>query len=166
MNKTLAFCGLTLAFFLSPTAFGAAKMQAKARAQQILCVSNLKQVALAFRIWSNDNGDKFPFEVKTNAGGTLEFCARDASGFEKDPTPHLLVLSNELTSPKLLMCPADDTRTRVTNWSKLTASNITYRVRTGPEVTGRPQEVLVMCPIHGYKEFMDGSTQQPARQGK
>src|SRR5437773_10328156 len=37
--------------------------KAKARAQRISCVNNLKQVGLAMRMWSNDNGDKFPWEV-------------------------------------------------------------------------------------------------------
>ncbi len=34
--------------------------KAKARAQRINCVSNLKQVGLAFRMWSNDHTEKFP----------------------------------------------------------------------------------------------------------
>src|SRR5258706_5397637 len=37
--------------------------KAKARAQRINCVSNLKQVGLAFRMWSNDHTDKFPWDV-------------------------------------------------------------------------------------------------------
>src|SRR5258705_9779337 len=37
--------------------------KAKAKAQRINCVSNLKQIGLAMRMWSNDHGERFPFEV-------------------------------------------------------------------------------------------------------
>ena len=32
--------------------------RAKAKAQRITCVNNLKQVGLSVRIWANDNGDR------------------------------------------------------------------------------------------------------------
>ena len=37
--------------------------KAKARGQRIKCVSNLKQIGLAFRLWSDDNQDKYPWTV-------------------------------------------------------------------------------------------------------
>src|SRR5258705_10170637 len=37
--------------------------KAKARAQRIRCVSNLKQIGLAFRMWSNDHDSKYPWAV-------------------------------------------------------------------------------------------------------
>src|SRR6476661_5082188 len=40
---------------------------------RISCVNNLRQVGLAFRIWANDHGDKFPWQVAAKDGGTLEF---------------------------------------------------------------------------------------------
>src|SRR5881397_1744851 len=43
--------------------------QDKARRDRILCVNQLKQVGLAFRIWSNDNNDKFPMQVEAKKGG-------------------------------------------------------------------------------------------------
>ena len=35
------------------------------------CTSNLKQVGLGYRLWANDNGDRFPFSVSNHLGGTL-----------------------------------------------------------------------------------------------
>src|ERR1700683_1956573 len=33
--------------------------RAKQKAQRISCINNMKQVGIAYRIWSNDNGDRF-----------------------------------------------------------------------------------------------------------
>src|SRR2546426_9574889 len=45
--------------------------KAKARAQRINCVSNLKQIGLAFRMWSNDHTEKFPWQGFTTEGGLV-----------------------------------------------------------------------------------------------
>src|SRR5437868_5025466 len=45
--------------------------KAKAKAQRIKCVNNQKQVSLGFRLWNNDHENKYPWEVQTNEGGTL-----------------------------------------------------------------------------------------------
>jgi prepilin-type N-terminal cleavage/methylation domain-containing protein len=52
---------------------------AKRRAQRINCVSNLKQVNLAFRIWEGDNNNLYPMAVSTSAGGALERVASTAN---------------------------------------------------------------------------------------
>src|SRR5256885_8186318 len=41
--------------------------KAKAKAARINCVSNLKQVGLAFRMWSNDHTELFPWYVPDDA---------------------------------------------------------------------------------------------------
>src|SRR6266436_1087396 len=41
--------------------------KAKAKAARINCVSNLKQVGLAFRMWSNDHQEKFPWYLPDSA---------------------------------------------------------------------------------------------------
>ena len=43
--------------------------KAKAKAQRIKCVNNLKNVGLSFRIFSTDNQDNFPMGLSTNSGG-------------------------------------------------------------------------------------------------
>src|SRR4051812_47780889 len=46
--------------------------RAKARAQRISCVNNLKQVGLAFRTFSLDNQDQYPMNVPLINGGAQE----------------------------------------------------------------------------------------------
>ena len=90
---------------------------AKRKAQRIACVNNLKQCGLAFRIWEGDNGDKYPMAVSTAQGGTMEYTD-GANTFR-----HFQVMSNELSTPKILICPAD-TRMVAANFSGLKNQNI------------------------------------------
>src|SRR6187455_934912 len=53
--------------------------KAKARAQRINCVNNLKQVGLSFRQYALDNGDRYPMSLDRNSGGPWTPAASIAS---------------------------------------------------------------------------------------
>src|SRR5690606_32850673 len=72
--------------------------KAKARAQDVSCVNQLKQIGLAFRIWSADNGDQFPFNVSTEKGGTLELCDRGPDGYDRMSWRHFKVMPEVLNT--------------------------------------------------------------------
>jgi len=91
-----------LAALLLPVLLGA-----KAKTQRIRCEYNLKQVGLSFRIWADDHQGKFPMQVSTNAGGTMEFIGSPDATY-----PHFLIMSNELSTPIILFCPNDSDNTR------------------------------------------------------
>jgi type II secretory pathway pseudopilin PulG len=94
---------------------------AKRKAQRINCINNLKQTGLAFRIWEGDNGDNYPMAVSTEKGGTMEFNTG------MDTFRHFQVMSNELATPKILVCPAD-TRVAAANFIHLNNQNVSYFV--------------------------------------
>jgi hypothetical protein len=83
--------------------------QEKPKAIRISCVNNLKQCELAFQAWSGDNNGKLPMEVSTNLGGTRELVP-EGLAFR-----YFQVMSNELSTPKIVACPAD-TRRAATNF--------------------------------------------------
>jgi prepilin-type processing-associated H-X9-DG protein len=95
--------------------------KAKTKSTSINCVNNLKQCGLAFRIWEGDNGDKLPMDVPLAKGGTKEF---DTGA---DTFRHFQVMSNELSTPKILICPAD-TRSVADNFARLKNQNVSYFV--------------------------------------
>jgi prepilin-type processing-associated H-X9-DG protein len=94
---------------------------AKKKAQRINCVNNLKQCGLAFRIWEGDNGDKYPMDVPLVKGGTMELTTG------ADTFRHFQVMSNELSTPKILACPAD-TRPAANTFPRLKNQNVSYFV--------------------------------------
>ncbi|MGA4644681.1 type II secretion system protein [Limisphaera sp. 4302-co] len=81
--------------------------KAKAKAQRINCVNNLKQVGLGFRIWASDNGDRFPMRVPNSEGGTANNLQNNTLIYT-----HFAVLSNELSTPKVVVCPSDERNAR------------------------------------------------------
>jgi len=90
-------------------------------AQRINCLSNLEQVGMSFRIWAGDNDNKYPMSVSVTNGGAMELIAAgNVAGC-------LQVMSNELTTPKILVCPADlEHPDAATNFMTLNNSNISY----------------------------------------
>jgi prepilin-type N-terminal cleavage/methylation domain-containing protein/prepilin-type processing-associated H-X9-DG protein len=97
---------------------------AKRRAQRINCVSNIKQVNLAFRIWEGDNNNLYPMAVSTSAGGAQEKISCTANATPGAYTPEgmtniFTACSNELSTTRILMCPSDNTRASATNFTQL-----------------------------------------------
>jgi competence protein ComGC len=107
---------------------------AKKKAQRINCINNLKQSGLAFRIWEGDHGDKYPMDVSTDKGGTMEYT-NGASTFR-----HFQVMSNELSTPRILICPAD-TRVVAANFVRLKNVNVSYFVGLDADES-QPQRFL------------------------
>jgi len=91
--------------------------KAKAKAQRIKCVNNLKNVGLAFRIFATDNGDRFPMQVSTNDGGSAEYAVVSALG-DANIWYHFAALSNELSTPKIVTCPSDGKVTEANSWQQ------------------------------------------------
>lgn len=119
--------------------------KAKARAQRINCVSNLKQIGLACRMWSNDHGDKFPWQVSTVDGGTLNGNVILAN------YQSYRAISNELNSPKVLACTADGTKSKALSFEPGAAGAISLTGPNNPNISyfigtdadeGKPQTLL------------------------
>jgi len=110
--------------------FGAAQ----GKAQSIACISNLKQIGLAARIWANGHGEVLP--------------------------PDILSMSNALNTPKILICPGDSGKTRAASWAEFGPANVSYEFLTpGISETEPPYTIMTRCPIHGHIGLLDGSVQ-------
>jgi len=93
---------------------------AQPRAARVNCVSQLKQVGLAFRMWAYDHGDRFPWQVPAADGGTKEFAHLPNAAV------HYAVVSNEFHSPKILTCTSDKKRIRTHSWTAPLHKSLSY----------------------------------------
>src|ERR1035438_393297 len=109
---------------------------ARRKSSRIHCVNDMKQVGLAFRMWEGDNGDKYPMRVSVTNGGAMELALTgDVAGIFR-------TMSNELSTPKVLVCPADAKRHCATNFTTdLNHQTISYFVGLDAE-DKYPQMIL------------------------
>ena len=114
--------------------------KAKAKAARIKCVNNLKQCALGLKIFASDNGDRYPYQVIPPISNALD-ASSVANAGQSPPTvtieltnltegttaqlndhavwAHWGLLSNEIGSPKVLLCPGNRAKKNClsTDWS-------------------------------------------------
>jgi prepilin-type processing-associated H-X9-DG protein len=110
--------------------------RARPRSARVNCVNHLKQIGLAFRQWSLDNTDKYPMQVSVTNGGAMEWVRQGIAW------PAFQVMSNELNSRKLLICPTDTSRTNAPSFDRnLQNWELSYFVGVDADET-RPQMFL------------------------
>ena len=69
-------------------------------------------------------------------------------------------MSNELSSPKILTCPADTARIQAASWLGFDGNSVSYELLSPGVPEGDPSIVYVRCPIHHNVGLLDGSAQQ------
>jgi len=102
----------------------------------VSCVNNLKQICLTYRVWAGDNGDKYPMGVSTASGGSMELVATG------NVLATFLVMSNELSTPKVLHCWEDKAHTATSSFAALGNSNISYFTSVNVTNDTNPQAFL------------------------
>jgi FtsZ-binding cell division protein ZapB len=107
--------------------------KARERAENIQCVNNLKLLALAALIWASDNDFIYP--------------------------PDFLSMTNEMGSPKILICPADPGHKAAKDWASLGSDNCSYEYLAASGTDKEPSRVLLRCPFDGNIALCDGSVQ-------
>jgi prepilin-type processing-associated H-X9-DG protein len=110
---------------------------ARARTSRgVNCVNNLKQIGMSFQEWAGDNNRKYPFKTFVTNGGTMEL------NNGRNAWLNFLVMSNELPTPKVLICPKDKKHLPpASDFSSQLAGHISYFVGLDAN-TNSPQTFL------------------------
>jgi prepilin-type N-terminal cleavage/methylation domain-containing protein len=110
----------------------------KSKVQRIHCGDNLKRIGVAFRTWAENNNGRVPMSVSHLYGGAASAVGVTATAsWSGGPNPNanrgvywmFMVMSNELTTPKVLFCPTEDSGSH-----NASGSRITYAEVFGPEI--------------------------------
>ena len=95
---------------------------ARHRTEKVICLNNLRQIELAFKTWTADQSDRFVMQMPMKEGGTMELITNGLTYL------HFQAMSNELGTPKPLVCPADKGKTVAESFSagKFDNANVSY----------------------------------------
>lgn len=85
--------------------FGAAREKAR----RVSCLSNLKQIGLAMRLYSGDHSQRFPSDAAETTIGSFA-----------------LMTNNYMTAYKSWVCPSDRRRSAGSQWESFTSNNVSY----------------------------------------
>jgi hypothetical protein len=103
----------------------------KRRAESMMCGNSMASIGCAARLWANDHDGRLP----------ADFAA----------------MSDELNSPRILVCPGDHARQRATNWSSFSATNSSYEIVAPGLRDDDINTVYFRCKYHGHKGYADAT---------
>ena len=119
-----------------PMPFGAAGA-AKRRADSSLCQSGITSICLAARLWADHHDGRMP----TN----------------------FICFSDELATPKILICRGDHLHQWALNWATFTANNCSYEILAPGSRVGDTNTAFLRCTIHGHLGYSDSTVYDGVR---
>lgn len=150
---------------------------AREKARRISCVSNLKQIGLASKMYAGDFNEKFPCSKNyLNNDGSV---ASTASGFHNGPSITLLMSQNYNTDYKVYVCPSSTTNSGTSTApyglsASSGSSNVSYCFIAGMNENNSPDSGLSFDTAYDMKAtkanhdkygnvlFVDGSVRPSA----
>ena len=108
--------GLLLSFLFP------ALVQFKYKNARIGCVSRLKNIGLGFRIFATDHQGQFPMQLPSAETGMTGFV------HDESVLGYFSSISNMISTPIILVCPADRNRKPAPNFASLASVNVSYFV--------------------------------------
>jgi hypothetical protein len=102
---------------------------------RLKCMSDMRSITLAARTWSGGHSNQMPRTFTE--------------------------LTNELVTPRLLLCPADfrveSLRTQTNAWATFTDSQSSYTIVSPGVPSAATNEVFLRCKVHGHIGYVDSS---------
>jgi len=130
MNKRGIFI-LAVALVVVAAAFVLIARSARQKVESVQCGNYMSSIGCAARLWANDHDEHLPLD--------------------------LLSMSNELNTPKILICPGDHSRQRAANWESFTSAQSSYEIVIPGLKDGDTNGVFLRCKVHGHLGYADST---------
>lgn len=130
MNKRAIFIFAGV-FVLVVGALVVAAPWAKRKAESVSCGNYMASIGCAARLWAEDHDGHLPSD--------------------------LLSMSNEVITPKILVCPGDHARQPAASWAVFTPADSSYEIVTPGLKDGDTNGVFLRCKIHGHLGYADAT---------
>ena len=132
MKKTrLIVFAFLLAAVIAVTGLAMTVVVTKRRAESLGCASGVTSISLASRLWAEDNNG---------------VCATN-----------FVCMSNELSTPKILVCPGDHQRQKARDWASFTSADCSYEILAPGLRVGDTNTAYFRCTVHEHLGFTDGT---------
>jgi len=136
--------------------------KARAAAQSAKCVSQQKQIGLAYTMYANDNDDSLPCAFDDRYSWEMS----EPSGYKKTAPPSWMALAGPyLSGIKLVQCPADTENLQGDsfNWGTNYAANSLMGVSTGGGAYVRGAWRKLSAAKHAASDAILGDSNGPVR---
>lgn len=105
---------------------------AKRWTESMNCANSMCSICFAARVWAVDNNGKMPSDF--------------------------LCMSNELSTPRVLICEGDHSRRAASNWASFTPDLSSYEIVAMDARDGDTNRVFLRCRIHkDHIGYADGT---------
>jgi len=121
------FGALLIGFVL----YASSAFRLKWHIKSVECGNFMSSIGIGARIWAEDNS--------------------------KHMADNFLCMSNELCTPKLLICPSDKIRKPADSWASFTTNNCSYEMLRPNMPADDYTNAFFRCTIHGHLGFADGT---------
>jgi hypothetical protein len=110
-------------------AFSASRL--KRHIKSVECGNLMSSLGIGARLWAGDNSNHM--------------------------ADNFLCMSNELCTPKFLICPSDKIRKPADSWTSFTTNNCSYEILRPNMADDDFSNAFFRCIIHGHLGFADGT---------
>jgi hypothetical protein len=124
------FLIITAILAIGAVIFIAALPAMKRHGEQLGCSSQMHGILFATLMFCNDHGGRLPSDF--------------------------LSMSNELSTPEILICPGDHSHQLATSWASFTTNNCSYEIDAPGIYKINTNVVFLRCKIHDYVGYADG----------
>jgi hypothetical protein len=122
---------------LLAVAFGVFCFIAQRRADSSICQSGITSMCLAARLWADEHDGLMP----TN----------------------FICFSDELATPKILICRGDHLQQPASNWATFTTNNCSYEILAPGLRLGDTNTPFLRCTVHGHLGYSDSTVYDGVR---